>query len=164
MVTKAEGKSAPNFVVCLCHQHPVGTTDVQMMSCGKGIGREGGVIRAREDSGQAEPRSERGERKGGRRGALLCPAFTHLGPFQSSQDVTLQSLEHVEEEEVTICSPGLSSDRISNVGCGTAMQHVTGGPGRGAVQGEEGAAGVGRHEASRLLLIRPGCVTGLHLS
>ena len=54
------------FVACLCHQHPVGTTDVQMMSCRKGIGREGGAIRAREDSGQAEPPSERG--KGGERG------------------------------------------------------------------------------------------------
>ena len=32
---------------------------MQMMSCRKGIGREGGAIGAREDSGQAEPRSER---------------------------------------------------------------------------------------------------------
>lgn len=66
MVTKAE--SSTNFVACLCHQHPVGTTDVQMMSCRKGIGREGGGIRAREDSGQAEPRSERGKGDRGREG------------------------------------------------------------------------------------------------
>lgn len=58
MVTKAEGESSTNFVACLCHQHPVGTTDVQMMSCRKGIGREGGAIGTREDSGQAEPLSE----------------------------------------------------------------------------------------------------------
>lgn len=38
MVTKAEGERSTNFVACLCHQHPVGTTDVQMMSCRKGIG------------------------------------------------------------------------------------------------------------------------------
>lgn len=50
MVTKAEGESSTNFVACLCHQHPVGTTDVQMMSCRKGIGREGGATGAREDS------------------------------------------------------------------------------------------------------------------
>lgn len=43
-VTKALGESTTNFAACLCHQHPVGTTDVQMMSCRKGIGREGGVI------------------------------------------------------------------------------------------------------------------------
>ncbi len=66
MVTKAEGESSTNFVACLCHQHPVGTTDVQMMSCRKGIGLEGGAIGAREDSGQAEPRSEREGREGER--------------------------------------------------------------------------------------------------
>ncbi|KAF3859534.1 hypothetical protein F7725_021933 [Dissostichus mawsoni] len=36
--------------------------DVQMMSCRKGIGREGGATGAREDSGQAEPRCETGKR------------------------------------------------------------------------------------------------------
>lgn len=53
MVPKPEGQSAPNFVACLCHQHPVGMTDVQMMSCRKEIGREGGATGAREASGQA---------------------------------------------------------------------------------------------------------------
>lgn len=72
MVTKAEGESSTNFVACLCHQHPVGTTDVQMMSCRKGIGWEGGATGAREDSGQAEPRSERvkGETEEGREKGL----------------------------------------------------------------------------------------------
>ena len=68
MVTKAEGGSSTNFVACLCHQHPVGTTDVQMMSCRKGIGWEGGATEAREDSRQAELRSERGNRERGREG------------------------------------------------------------------------------------------------
>lgn len=66
MVPKPEGQSAPNFVACLCHQHPVGMTDVQMMSCRKEIGREGGATGAREASGQAYPRSVRGRGKGGR--------------------------------------------------------------------------------------------------
>lgn len=89
MVTKAEGESSTNFVACLCHQHPVGTTDVQMMSCRKGIGREGGAIGAREDSGQAEPLSEREGRgreerreRGSRTVAILhCPAVTQLFSF-----------------------------------------------------------------------------------
>lgn len=56
---------------------------MQMMSCRKGIGREGGAIGAREDSGQAEPRSERGkggERKGegGREGPGLWQSFIAL--------------------------------------------------------------------------------------
>lgn len=60
VVTKAEGERAANFAACLCHQHPVGTTDVQMMSCRKGIGREGGASGAREDGRQAGPRAQRG--------------------------------------------------------------------------------------------------------
>lgn len=51
MVTKREGWRSANLVSYLCHQHPVRTTDAPMMSCGKGIGREGGATRAREDSG-----------------------------------------------------------------------------------------------------------------
>lgn len=51
MVTKWEGWRSANLVSYLCHQHPVRTTDVPMMSCGKGIWREGGATRAREDSG-----------------------------------------------------------------------------------------------------------------
>lgn len=87
MVTKAEGESSTNFVACLCHQHPVGTTDVQMMSCRKGIGREGGASGAREDSRQAEPRSEREgtgrerEREHRTVAILHCPAVTQLFSF-----------------------------------------------------------------------------------
>lgn len=47
--TKPEGRCSANFVACLCPQRRVGTTDVQMMSYGKGIGREGGRMGARED-------------------------------------------------------------------------------------------------------------------
>lgn len=72
----------------LCHHHPVGTTDVQMMSCRKEIGREGGAIGAREDSGQAEPRSEgeKGERgREGKRSRTVAilhhPAVTQLSSF-----------------------------------------------------------------------------------
>lgn len=50
-VTKQKWRRSANLVACLCHQHPVGTTDVPMMSCGKGIGREGGATGAREDRG-----------------------------------------------------------------------------------------------------------------
>lgn len=50
-VTKQEWWCSADLVACLCHQHPVGTTDVPMMSCGKGIGREGRATGAREDSG-----------------------------------------------------------------------------------------------------------------
>lgn len=49
IVTKPEGRCSANFVACLCHQHRVGTTDVPMMSYGKGIGQEGGTMGARED-------------------------------------------------------------------------------------------------------------------
>ena len=48
-VTKPVGRCSANFVACLCHQLRVGTTDVPMMSYGKGIGRGGGTMGARED-------------------------------------------------------------------------------------------------------------------
>lgn len=91
-VTKAEGEHCTNFVACLCHQHPVGTTDVQMMSCRKGIGWEGG---AREDRRQAEPWSERG-REGERDqdcGSPSLPCSHAIIPF--SKDMTQYSLESV---------------------------------------------------------------------
>lgn len=98
MVTKAEGESSTNFVACLCHQHPVGMTDVQMMSCRKGIGREGGAIGAREDSRQAEPRSERGTGERGREGEREQDCGNPSLPcshaiIQFSQDVTQYRLE-----------------------------------------------------------------------
>lgn len=63
-------------VACLCHQHPVGTTDVQMMSCGKGIGWGGWSERSA--GGRADRRSlgarERGMR-GGRAGDCDNPSL-----------------------------------------------------------------------------------------
>lgn len=44
---------------------------MRMMSCRKGIGWEGGAMEAREDSRQAEPRSERKGRVWGGEGAGL---------------------------------------------------------------------------------------------
>lgn len=61
-----------------------------MMSCRKGIGREGGASGAREDSGQAEPRPERegrgGKKRGGREreqhcGNLPLPCRHAIIPF-----------------------------------------------------------------------------------
>lgn len=75
---------------------------MQMMSCRKGIGQEGGAIGAREDSRQAEPRCER-ERETGERGregereqdcgnpSLPCSHAI----IQFSQDMTQYRLESV---------------------------------------------------------------------
>ncbi|KAJ4924937.1 hypothetical protein JOQ06_003885, partial [Pogonophryne albipinna] len=89
-------------MVLLClmgnHRHPVGTTDVQMMSCRKGIGREGGATGAREDSGQAEPRCETGKR--GITGLWLSSIALQSRNY--SQDVTQcssdsEALQHFGE-------------------------------------------------------------------
>lgn len=104
-------ESSTNFVACLCHQHPVGTTDVQMMSCRKGIGREGGASGAREDSGQAEPRPEREGRGGeeeGRQGegAALWQPSTALPSRNHSVFIRFDSKLGQNESSVlcAVCS------------------------------------------------------------
>ncbi|KAI4803022.1 hypothetical protein KUCAC02_006584 [Chaenocephalus aceratus] len=79
-----DGVPDVRYALLTSPKHPVGTTDVQMMSCRKGIGREGGATGAREDSGQAEPRCETGKR-----GIIgLWLSSIALQSHNYSQDVT----------------------------------------------------------------------------